>query len=272
MTPELFHRLKIACYILAVLFTHNVFSADLDKRVSYFNKQCEKAFEGEGGNNARPNRLILIDATDPLSEAQKQFLRDNFIKNFTWQDEGEKVSIVLLNNTKINNLDVVTLCTPLPEDKITFTMATKKEKKKIHLFEKTFQESFERLVSSSVKADQTLLIESLIELYRNKRYDFLDGNRKLILASDLFQNSSWISFFNVCKNDSCPTYEKTLKDKNFSEFINSEVKIRHLDQDQVEIYHLKLNDKVVLSAKNWWKSFLEYAGFNVKTLKVNTEL
>jgi len=272
MTPELFHRFKIACYILAILFTNSVFSADLDKRISYFNKQCEKAFEGEGGNNARPNRLILIDATDPLSEAQKQFLRDNFINNFTWQDEGEKVSIVLLNNTKINNLDVFTLCTPLPEDKITFTMATKKEKKKILLFEKTFQESFEKLVSSSVKADQTLLIESLIELYRNKRYDFLDGKRTLILASDLYQNSSWLSFFKICIDGSCPSLEKTLKDKNFSEFLNSEVKIKHLDKDQIEIYHLKLNDKIVLSAKNWWKSFLESAGFDTKYLKVTTEL
>ena len=273
MTQKLsLKTLLLISLLLLFVSSQNVFSADLSKRQDYFKKHCDNEYEGEGGSSSRPNKLLLIDATDPLTEPQKQFLRDNFIENFSWKDEGEKVSIVLLNSKRLNNLDYVTLCTPLPEDKITFTMATKKEKKKIKLFEKTLKESFENLIASDKKADQSLLIESFVEIYRNERYGFLDGKRHLILASDLFQNSDWLSFFKVCKNNKCPNLKQTLKDQDFNEFMESEVNINHLDGDVVEIYHLKLKDKVVLSAKKWWLDFFNATGFDTNNLKVTSEL
>ena len=265
MTQELSFKYKFFI-IFTSIFLMSGFSesAELDKRISYFKKQCDKPYEGDGGNEARPNKLLLIDATDPLSESQKQFLRDNFIDNFKWKNEGEKVSVVLLNNTNTNNLAYVTLCTPIPEDKITFTMAKKREKNKIILFEKTLKESFERFISSDLKAEKTVLIEALIEIYRNSRYDFLEGRRHLIIASDLYQNSNWLSFFRICPKENCLSYERSLKDKNFAKFVKSEVKIKVKDSDEIEIYHLKLKDKVVLSAKDWWKDFLKTFNFNVE--------
>ena len=52
---------------------------DLKQKIKYFQASCddEDIKEIYKDNRSRPNRLLLIDATDPLSEGQKQYLLDN---------------------------------------------------------------------------------------------------------------------------------------------------------------------------------------------------
>lgn len=258
------------------------FSETLEKRLNYFKKQCDKPYSVEG--KLRPNKLLLLDASDPLDPEQIQFLRDNFVgDNITWKNEGDKFSIVLLDDKKTAQLDFISLCAPLPENQITFTMAKNKVKQQIKAFKWSLTEGFEALAASTTEANHTPLIETIIEIHRNKRYGFTDGDKSLILASDLYQNSEFLSFFyNVCREkkkytvatNRCKSFKNTLKmisSKN-QQFFKTQAKFDIKPTETIEIYHLKSNGEVNLTAKDWWVDYLKFAGYKKDNIKFISQL
>lgn len=249
------------------------FSKDVQKRINFFNKSCEdKDDPFKKTPEERPNTLILVDATDPLQDDQKQFIVDNFIENFNWNSSGEKVSVVMLNGKSLSNMDYLTICTPISESEIKATMAVKKLKQKIKLFNQGFIGGFNELTESKETADQSQIIESFVELFRNKRYGFLEGKRKLIIASDLYQNSEFLSFYKMCTKKNCESFDQSLKNKEFKNFLDSMLDLKGVSDVDIEVFHLKTKNRVNLKSKDWWESFLKYAGFEDNKIKVNTQL
>ncbi len=116
------------------------------------------------------------------------------------------------------NSSFITICSPLTESQITLSMAKNRELDKIAYFKKTVSEAFNGLVQTKVKAGQSPIIESLVEIFRSKRYGFENGNRHLIIASDLYQNSSYVSFYKLCNSGKCPSFNDTLKNKTILYF------------------------------------------------------
>ena len=235
-----------------------------------------KTCTGDSSVKTKPyeisNKLIFIDTTDPLNEAQIQFLRDNFVKGAAWKHAGDRFTIVILNDKPSSNMDFVTLCAPVPAEGITSDMAKLVQEKQIRIFKKTFSEVFDGMVKSDKKAEHTNLIESVVEIYRNKRFGFADGHRELIIASDLFQHSDLISFYKLCKNKQCPSFNETMKNSSISSFINGEAKIAFKPSDEVQIFHLKSQGRVVFSIKPWWQDFFKNAGLDSTKLKVVSQL
>ena len=162
-------------------------------------------------------------------------------------------------------MDFVTICAPVPESKIDSSMAVLTQKKQIRIFNKTLSDVFDVMVSSKNVAKNTNLIESLVEIFRSKRYGFLDaGERHLIVASDLYQNSNLISFYKLCKNNQCPTYIDTLKNKSISHFIKNEANLSMRPTDKVDVYHLKSQGRINLTAKLWWVSYFNQLGVKIR--------
>ena len=268
-------RILNLIFVITVLFSShiyadeitNTFPADLKGNLAFFNKICES------NPKHALNNLILIDTTDPLTDDQIQFIRDNYIKNAQWKNLGDKFTIVVLNEKPAALMDFVTMCAPVPESKIDSSMAVLNQKKQIRIFNKTLSDVFDTMVKPKGKAQNTNLIESLVEVFRSKRYGFLDaGERHLIIASDLYQNSTLISFYKLCKKNQCPTFADTVKDKAINNFIRNEAKLSIRSTDKIDIFNLKSQGRVNLTAKPWWVDYLGQAGANKNNLKIQSQL
>jgi len=229
----------------------------LKKSLTLFEDLCDspevKKIYTDG--KRRPNRLLLIDSTDPLNEAQIEYLRDNYIRGVNWENAGEIMSIVVLDNKPISKLDRITMCTPKLLEQAGIFDAKKAVKTKIALYKATLGVKFEEMVRTAKEAKETRLIETLYALYTNKRFKFLDGERRLLITSDLMQNSPQVKLM------AQPTFKETLK-KNSSWFQISKLRLKK--SDVVELYYFQTKCKVNLNTLRWWQNYFINEGVNSK--------
>ena len=248
------------------IYAETIFPEGLKKKIDYFNKSCtDEDLKEIYKDKARPNRLLLIDATDPLNKSQIQYLKDNYINGIDWQDKGEFFSMVLLDNKDITKLTHVTICSPLREDQISWTMAVKKEKKIIRAYKKTINDAFDFLANQKTAAKSTRLIETLYQVYTNKRFNFLTGKRSLLIASDLMQISNEVDL--RCKNG-CPTFKETLsKKKTWFEI----TKLNLRKTDVVELYYFQTKCLVNLQTLTWWEDYFIFEKLATDNLYAKAE-
>ena len=260
--------------LFALFFFHaNVyaqlnFDADLEEKVNFFStvtcddKEVKKIYK----NKPRPNRLLLIDATDPLTDGQKQYLRDNYIDGIDWQNKGEKFSMVLLDNKNISKLDRVTFCSPMREDQISFFDAKTTELEIIDAYKDTLNKVFNLMVNQDTTANSTKLIETLYAIYTNQRFNFQEGKRILLVTSDLLQISKEIDL--RCKGGRCPRFKDTLE-ANKSWFQVSQLELRK--NDVVEMYYFQAKCKVNIQRLEWWHEYFLNQGISKENLFVRAE-
>ena len=169
--------------------------------------------EPTGGSNrfsceqsaASAATLILVDATDGLTDGQVAFIKDNFIKDLAWTEEDEAITFVALHDDPLQMLYSKSFCAPIPVSKIDpLTMPKKKIERENKRFRNALGSGFDLLVkdfSGRKDANSTLLLEAIAEVYRNNRYNFKNAKTKnLVLVSDLYQKSEILSFFKICKS------------------------------------------------------------------------
>ena len=277
---NLMNTIKSFCLFALLFFQANVyaqlnFDADLKEKVSYFTKSCDdKDVKKIYKDKPRPNRLLLIDATDPLTSGQKQYIRDNYINGFDWQNKGEIFSMVLLDNKNISKLDRVTLCSPMREDQISFFAAKKDEMDRINAYKETLNKIFGLMVNKDTTANSTKLIETLYAIYTNKRFNFQgkNHNRALLVTSDLLQISKEVDL--RCKGGRCLQFKDTLK-ANKRWFNVSKLELRKSDDyfkgDVVEMYYFQAKCKVNIERLEWWKQYFLAEGIKKKNLSVRAE-
>ena len=245
------------------------FNADLEEKVNFFStiacddKDIKKIYK----KKPRPNRLLLIDATDPLTDAQKQYLRDNYINGIDWQNKGEIFSMVLLDNKDISKLDRVTFCSPMREDQISFFDAKTTELEIINAYKDTLNKVFDLMVNQDTTANSTKLIETLYAIYTNKRFNFLEGKRALLVTSDLLQISKEVDL--RCKGSKCPKFKDTLK-ANKRWFQISKLELNKND-DVVELYYFQAKCKVNIERLEWWHEYFIKEGISKENLTVRAE-
>ena len=248
-------------------FGASIFSKDLQSGIDNFYKSCKDKDVSEiYRGKERPNRLLLIDATDPLTSAQIQYLRDNYINGIDWQNKGEIFSMVLLDNKDISKLSHMTVCSPVREDQITWNMAEKIEKKKIRQYKKILNDAFDAMVNQDTKADSTRLIETLYQIYTNKRFNFLEGKRSLLIASDLMQISKEVDL--RCKGR-CPTFADTKKKKQ--SWLNI-TKLALKKNDTIELYYFQTKCRVNLATLKWWQDYFVNEKIPKKTCLLNQKM
>jgi hypothetical protein len=241
---------------------------DLKQKIKYFQASCddEDIKEIYKDNRSRPNRLLLIDATDPLSEGQKQYLLDNYINGIDWQNKGEIFSMVLLDNKDISKLDRVTLCSPMREDQISFFDAKATEMDRINAYKEIIVKVFNKMVNKDTTANSTKLIETLYAIYTNKRFNFQEGRRLLLITSDLLQISKEVDL--RCNKGPCPKFKNTLQ-KNKRWFQVSKLKLK--ENDIVEMYYFQTKCKVNIQRLEWWHEYFLFEGITKKNLLIRAE-
>jgi len=181
----------------------------------------------------RTHTLFLVDGTDGITAEQTQYMKDNYLSGseLKWNFAGDQLSLVLMDGRMPSLLRVETREAPM-DYKVPWWLGGARDRNKREEFQRELSKSFLELVEEEKMGDapNSLLIETLADLTRNKRFNFTSEkwhSRKLIFISDLYQNSPEISFF-----DKCTTYEKVLNH-------NSKYMKDHLadfsESDQIEI-------------------------------------
>jgi hypothetical protein len=229
--------------------------------------------------------LILVDATDGLTDGQVAFIKDNFIKDLEWTVEDEAITFVALHDDPLQLMYSKSFCAPKPISQInSVTDSVSQIKSRNRQFRSSLNTGFDKLVnefSDRGDAKQTLLLEAIAEVYRNNRYNFKNAEtKKLILVSDLYQSSPILSFFKICSSQrtfasrplTCPNFSTTVDENSrFANYI-TEAAPKMGDLDAVTVYYLNVDGRVDRSAEEWWKEFFTYAGLPAGKLEIIPEL
>jgi len=244
----------------------------LKMRVKAFSRLCSKG--------SKEATLILLDTTDTLRPEQIQFVIDNYTSDIKWQNKGDSFTVVRLGAKPTAIMDFQTICAPKHVSKInTFLDPIRKVKSQNKRFKWTLKELVKKFGKQKKEPTYTYLIEAITAFYRNKRFGFLKAeNRKLIIISDLYQNSPLISFFEICthppgkKRLRCPNIDESLKkNERFANYLIG-AKPNFKPTDSIEIYYLNVGGRVDRSAERWWKGYFIKAGLNENLLKIIPEL
>lgn len=259
----------IYCFIILTmqgLIPAEAADFDLNRSIKYFDSKCTQ--------DVQSNTLILIDNTAQLKDSQKQFVQDNFISSFNWENEGDRVTVVSLHDSPVALMPVYSLCAPKPAHKIDEIYdPIAKIRAENKLFLRALQVIFEKQTTSVRKAKSTLLMEAITEVYRSTRYHFNSGGtRQLILVSDLYQHSNLLSFLKQCrkkrfsrdKSLTCPSISDITKvNSRFSRYLEV-AKPELTPLDRIKIFYLNTNGRVDRSAEDWWSEYFFRSGVKDK--------
>jgi hypothetical protein len=218
---------------------------------------CVAGTKKKNGHIIKVNQtLILVDLTDKLLPNQIQYVKDNWINNIAWKKRGDIFAMARMTKQPPEQMKVISVCAPDPVNLDDSAMNKGNNK----TFKKSYNTIFTSLLKpNGIDADNSLLIESIKQIYTNARYKFSskNGPRHLILVSDLYQNSSEISFFKCNPKDKECSFSNTKKKK--ADWFNS-ARLNLTKEDKVTIYHLSSKCRVDLSAKDWWVSYFKSEG------------
>ena len=202
--------------------------------------------------------LLLVDLTDELQPNQIQYVKDNYIDNIKWNNRGDTFALARMTSQPPEEMKVIRMCAPAPVAKDN----SKLNEGNVKTFKKTYQEVFNKdnlLSANGTGAKNSLLIESVRQIFTNARYNFSseNGPRHFILVSDLYQNSSEISFFKCNPKDKKCSFENMRKNK--SDWFDA-AKLSLNEKDRVTIYHLSSKCRADLKAKDWWEAYFKSEG------------
>ena len=252
---------------------------ELDEDIEHFQKMCKP-------NGKNESTLVLLDTTDVLKPEQIEYVLDNYVSGIKWEDEGDVLTIAKLDSKPVQVMEKISICAPKPMKDYNFWSHSKKKMREdIKRFQDTAYCSVKKITKKMKEENQSFLIEAIIEVFRNKAYKLKNAtNRKLILTSDLYQNSELISFQKICRprpngQIQCPSLVKTKeKSRRLGAYLKricgeKEGGLGFLPEDSIEIYYLVQNGRIDGSAKPWWTEFLVgYCGLERENLKIVPEL
>ena len=223
-------------------------------------QQSEGAFATclDGTDKPFDQTLLLVDLTDELQPNQIQYVNDNYIDNIKWNNRGDTFALARMTSQPPEEMKVIRMCAPAPVSKDN----SKLNEGNVKTFKKTYQEVFneDNLLSANGKgAKNSLLIESVRQIFTSARYNFSseNGPRHFILVSDLYQNSSEMSFFKCNPKDKKCSFENMRKNK--SDWFDA-AKLNLNEKDRITIYHLSSKCRADLKAKYWWEAYFKSEG------------
>lgn len=143
--------------------------------------------------------VLLVDVTDPMNTPQRQDFRNQLDKLLGQISRYEKLVVVKVDPVGDNLLaPVITRCNPGSARDVTDLDGNPQKLERQHqeLFVEPMTKAFEGLMVASGAA-RSPVIESVqsVALSEFQKSDLEEGERRLILASDLLQNTDRISFY-----------------------------------------------------------------------------
>ena len=240
--------------------------------------------------------FVLIDGSDELSAESKSWISSNVFGDKTlthFNNVGGKFSVSVLKDNGVANMEVNSVCSPIPVDKINPLLHAPN---KIKAANKNYDCAINYLRDTSLEqsfgAKNSLIIEAVEEIFTSPKYEMkeISGTRKFILVSDLFQNSSVLNFHKLCtkydrmlstcvscpkykvKSAACPTYSQIISHKSgVGKYLKTATpKLR--TSDKVYIYNTNVRGRVDESAHDFWRGFFIEAGVDKNNIIIQSEL
>lgn len=148
--------------------------------------------------------VLLVDVTDPMNTPQRQDFRNQLDKLLGQIGRYEKLVVVKVDPVGSSLLaPVITRCNPGSARDVTDVDGNPQKLERQHreLFIQPMTEAFEGLMVASGAA-RSPVMESVqsVALSEFQKSGVDDGERRLILASDLLQNTDRVSFYEGLPN------------------------------------------------------------------------
>ena len=236
--------------------------------------------------NSPEKTFILLDGTDGFEDGSREWVKENIFNKRTiyWENQGAEISIALLGKKSVASMDMIRICTPKPESKISNIWdAPAKIKKDNALVYCALKAKADEFLSNTEGADKSLLVESITEIFRNSRYRFNisdrpNSTRKFYFVSDLFQNSRNISFHKLCKVSgasdmlTCPSYESLISDdEKVKRYLSVAIPVLN-KTDMIYIYNTNVENRIDQSAREFWEQYFVAAGASLSNIFYRVEL
>jgi hypothetical protein len=227
--------------------------------------------------------FVLIDGSDPISAQSKQWLGNNIFKDKSlthFSDGGEMFSAAYMADQPVADLDTRSVCFPKPMEKVNPLFEAPSKFRAFHAaYDCAISDTQAKILDERTETGKSLIIEAVREIFSNPKYQQSNtqGQRTFVLASDLYQNSSIVSFFELCTyradgSKVCPDFKKLTKsDTRISRYLKASLpKMR--STDKVRILNINVNGKVDQSARDFWTQYFEAAGVLPENLEYTAEL
>lgn len=230
--------------------------------------------------------FILIDGTDGFPDGSKSWIKENIFNqnNITWSEEGAEISIAFLGDKPVADLDIMHVCLPKHVSKINnFSDNVGKIKRQNAVLYCTVDETADKFLSADSGAARSVLIEAVAEIFKNPKYRFgptapSAGIRKFYFISDLFQNSSAISFYKSCKASknngviTCPSYEGLISNNVRIDRYLKEAMPSLNATDEIYLYNINIGNRIDQSAREFWEQYFVASGALPTNIKYRAEL
>lgn len=204
------------------------------------------------GCEQEPERIIgktsiLVDVSDELSKTQINYVR-NIIQNLKLVDE-DKLCIYFIQPEGEDPVKEGKCIEYLSEPKRNATSSIRIEKRR-------YEEYNEGIKNMLHKMDEehnydTSPILSALNFIRSEEYSFDlgEGEYRIVIFSDMLQNSSLISHFKSLDGiDKIPAWLS--------------IKLDGINVDVYQLYSIKYNHRQTDEQKEWWEEYFHYRGVN----------
>jgi len=290
------NRMHITVFIVSSILFMSSSNGQAPLTPQQFSQYAELFSSSDGSGTCRDEEIIesdstyflLLDTTDPLDPEQTQFVLDNYVNQWRFE-KGDRFTVMTLSDEPVETASFYSFCAPLHEEDANWFFDGPAKVKAMNMF---FSQVLHYAVTElaerfTVESDTSLLLEALQQAYINSRYGFTEEekNRKLILVSDLFQNSGRISFFDLCRPTKkgifagpsplvCPSFEETrTSDPMIENSIRLATASIELDSgDSVEIYYRNVDERIDASAEPWWRGYFSSIGLSEDNLEFTYQL
>jgi len=290
------NKIHIAIVIFSSLLFISISNAQGPLTQATFMQYAEVFSSSEGMGTCREAEVresdssyfILLDTTDPLDQQQTQFVLDNYIDQWRYA-KGDRFTVMTLSDEPVETASFYSFCAPLHIEDSSWIFDSPARVQAMNMrFGQVLHYAVTELAErNQVESDTSLLIEALQQVYLNSRYGFTEKekNRKLIIVSDLFQNSDRISFFKLCGPANpgifagpsplvCPSLEEMIaSDPLIANSIRLATAGIELDSgDSVKIYYRNVNEKIDASAEPWWREYFSLIGLPEDNIEFTYQL
>ena len=275
-------NITLTSIFILFFFNVSVYGADypnIPKEIDLKNKTyCDKKGRKFG------HTIVLIDLTSDLESAQIKFIKDQVFTEefFLKKDPFTKFSFLLIDNKNpLNQEFVFSKCRPKTggDAKLEKTSWTE-NKTFIEKYYKEFimasQSTQRAIFNDKISSEYSYIYETIASLWQNPKFDFSEktGKRKLIIVSDMLQNSERLSFYKSCNSSSvdakCPSFQKFMENLSDKDYLMATApKGKGVDLEMIYLNNrYETKKELDISLVKLWENYFKDRGFeNIKTVR-----
>lgn len=214
-----------------------------------------------GQLSAEPaHHVLVLDKTDPWNAEQGGRLRTLVIRMRDQLDVNERLSIFVFDGAvQAGVAPVFSLCNPGRGSDTTILWSNPRR------WETRFQDQFgtplNAILDDLAQANEgpvSPILELLIDLTNREELNLPSGLKRIVLVSDMLQNSDAYSMFN--------RQQPVLSPERIGEIVELRGGLRHLHKFRVEVYQVRgvYSEERLIAARQFWNEVAGAYGVEIE--------